>query len=277
MDELGEYRIEGVVGAGRIGTVHRAVDRRSGQTVALKVLGEGTAEDPMFRERFRREAELLSALSHRHVVPILDAGEVDGRLYLAMQLVEGCTLKQLIQDGGLEPARAVEILDAIGQALDAAHAEGIVHRDVKPANVLVGNDGEIFLSDFGLARGPSGDRVTSPGELLGTLDYIAPEHLDGDPASPAADVYALACMAVESLTGEVPFPLDNDAAVLYAHVVSPPPRVSERRADLPPALDDVLVAGMAKHPNERPAGAGALIAEIRAALDPLSGRAVAAG
>ncbi len=271
--ELGEYRIVGIVGAGRIGTVLRAADRRSGRIVALKVLGEGAARDPMFRERFRREAALLSALDHPHVVPILDAGEVDGRLYLAMRLVEGGTLKHLIQGGGLEPGRAVEILDAIGQALDAAHAEGIVHRDVKPANVLVGDDGEIFLSDFGLARGPSGERMTTPGELLGSLDYMAPEHLGGEAASAASDVYALACMAVESLTGEVPFPVDNDAAVLYAHVVSPPPRVSERRSDLPRALDDVLARGMAKDPAERPAGAGLLMADVHAALD----SAVAAG
>ena len=210
-------------------------------------------------------------------MPICDAGEVDGRLYLTMPLVEGATLKRLIQDGGLSDGRAVEILDAVGAALDAAHAAGVVHRDVKPANVLVGTGDEIYLSDFGLARGPSGERLTTPGDLLGTIDYMAPEHLQGDPASAATDVYALACMAFETLTGEVPFAGDTDAAVLYAHVVSPPPSVGDRRPGLPPELDAVLAAGMAKDPSERPASAGALMAEIRAALDPLSGRAVTAG
>lgn len=277
MSELGHYRIDGIAGAGRIGTVHRAVDTRTEQVVALKLLGATTAGDPLFRARFVREAELLAALDHPRIMPIYDAGEIDGRLYLTMPLVEGATLKRLIQDGGLDDERAVEILDAIGQALDAAHAAGVVHRDVKPANVLVGSDGEIYLSDFGLAAGPSGELLTTPGELLGTIDYMAPEHLQGDPASAAADVYALACMAFEALTGEVPFMADTDAAVLYAHVVAPPPTISERRPGLPVALDAVLAAGMAKDPSERPATAGALMAEVRAALDPLSGRAVTAG
>lgn len=262
---IGDYRIGEVVGAGRIGVVHRAVDLRSGRPVALKLLREGSAADPGLCSRFRREAALLRMLQHPHVIEIYEAGEADGRLFLTMPLLSGTTAKDLVSDGALEPARALAILDAVASALDATHAAGIVHRDVKPRNVLLDGDA-IYLSDFGLASGPDDIALTSPGDIVGTLDYMAPEHLDGWRPEAPADVYALACMAIELLTGEVPFPRETDAAVMHAHVAIAPPRVSERRGQLPAALDDVLLAGMAKDPCARPASAGALAAQLRVAL-----------
>jgi serine/threonine protein kinase len=262
--ELGYYRIEGIVGCGRTGIVYLATDSRDGRAVALKVLREDVSVDPVYRERFRREGSLLAALDHPHVMPIYGMGEIDGELYIAARLVSG-NLKGLIQDDlGLDDA--LKILTAVAEAIDAAHAAGIVHRDIKPANVLVDPGPQVFLGDFGLARDPHGSMLTVPGQILGTLDYMAPEHLEADGVGPPADIYAFACLAVETLTGEVPFPRGTDAAVMYAHVVDPPPSLKERRSDLPEALDDVIAAGMAKDPDERPTTARALLTDMLRAL-----------
>jgi serine/threonine kinase PknH len=267
--ELGEYRLEEVVGVGRMGAVHRAVDRRTGSEVAVKVLHDHIAADDHHCRRFEREAALLATLRHPNVIPIFDAGCVEDQRYLVTPLLSGRTLKHVIASGPLDPAHAVAILEAVAGALDAAHAAGIVHRDVKPGNVLLGHDGTVFLADFGLAGGGRSAEqatLTAPGTLIGTIDYMAPEHLDGAACEPAADVYALACMAIETLTGEVPFPRETTAAVMLAHVAHAPPSVCERRPDLPAALDDVLAAGMAKDPADRPGTAGDLAAGMRLAL-----------
>jgi serine/threonine protein kinase len=262
---LGDYRIEGIVGAGRMGVVYLAIDP-SGRNVALKVLRDDVAIDPIYRERFRREGRMLASLNHPNVIPIYGMGEIDGQLYIATRLTSS-TLRDLIVAGPIAVDDAITILAAVADGLDAAHAAGVVHRDIKPANVLMDPGPCVYLTDFGLARDPTGFALTAPGQVLGTIDYMAPELLEGVRIGPATDIYALACLAVETLTGQVPFPRDNDAATTYAHVMGDPPSVSERRAELPAALDAVIAAGMAKSTDDRPATAGALVADMLRALD----------
>jgi serine/threonine-protein kinase len=263
--ELGDYRIEGIVGVGRMGVVYLATDRITGRAVALKVLREDVGIDPVYRERFRREGNLLAALEHPHIIPIHGMGERDGELYIATRLVS-TTLRRAILSGPLSVDFAMTVLSSVAHALDAAHANGVVHRDVKPANVLLDPGPQVYLGDFGLARDPEGAALTAPGQVLGTLDYMAPELLDGERVGSATDIYGLACLAVEALTGTVPYQRDTDAAIMYAHIVDPPPRVSERRPELPPALDDAIAAGMAKDPEERPATAGTFVTDMLHAL-----------
>jgi serine/threonine-protein kinase len=262
---LGDYRIEGIVGVGRMGVVYLAIDRITGRAVALKVLREDVGADPEYRARFRREADLLAQLDHPHVLPIHGMGEVDGELFMASRLVSS-TLRNLILAGPIDVDVAMKILTSLATALDAAHAIGVVHRDVKPANVLIDPGPEVFLGDFGLARDHEGSQLTLPGQVLGTIDYMAPELLDGERVGAATDIYGLACLACETLTGTVPYVRDTDAATMYAHIVEPPPSLSERRPELPRALDDVLAAGMAKDPEGRPASAGALVVDMLSAL-----------
>jgi serine/threonine-protein kinase len=263
---FGEYRIEGIVGAGRMGVVYHATDG-TGRDVALKLLRDDVAAiDPVYSERFRREGSMLASLNHPNVIPIYGMGEIDGAKYIATQLTES-TLKDAIQAGPIAIDDAMVILTAIAGALDAAHAAGVIHRDIKPANVLMDPGPKVYLTDFGLARDPSGIALTVPGQVLGTIDYMAPELLEGVRIGPATDIYALACVAVETLTGRVPYPRNNDAAITYAHVMDMPPSVSERRPELPPALDEVIAFGMAKPADQRPASAGVLVAEMQRALD----------
>jgi serine/threonine protein kinase len=274
---LGDYRIEGIVGLGRTGIVYLATDSRTGRAVALKVLREDVSIDPIYRERFRREGALLAALRHPHVIPIYGMGELNGDLYIATRLVSG-TLKSLILAGPIDLDLAIRIVTAVGEAVDAAHSAGIVHRDVKPANVLLDPGPQIYLGDFGLARDPDGAALTLPGQVLGTLDYMAPEHLEAEGVGPQADIYALTCLMYEVLTGEVPFIRGTDAAVMYAHVMEEPPSVSARRPEVPAALDEVVAAGMAKDPDDRPPSARALLTDMLRALGrPVPARLVAAG
>ncbi len=274
---LGDYRIEGIVGLGRTGIVYLATDSRTGRAVALKVLREDVSIDPVYRERFRREGALLAALRHPHVIPIYGMGELNGDLFIATRLVSG-TLKNLILSGPIDLDVAVRIVSAVAEAVDAAHMAGIVHRDVKPANVLLDPGPQVYLGDFGLARDPDGAALTVPGQVIGTLDYMAPEHLEGEGVGSPADIYALTCLMYETLTGEVPFIRATDAAVMYAHVVEDPPRISDKRADVPAALDDVIAAGMAKDPDDRPPTARALLTEMLRALGrPVPARLVATG
>jgi serine/threonine-protein kinase len=262
---LGDYRIEGILGVGRMRVVDLAIDRITGRAVALKVLREDVGIDPVYRARFRREGELLSQLHHPHVIPIHGMGEIGGELYIASRLVSS-TLRNAILAGPLSLEFAMTVLASVASALDAAHALGIVHRDVKPANVLIDPGPDVFLGDFGLARDMDGTALTAPGQVLGTIDYMAPEMLDGERVGPATDIYGLACLACETLTGTVPFLRDTDAATMYAHIVEPPPSVCQRRPELPRALDAVLAAGMAKDPEDRPASAGAFVVEMLNAL-----------
>jgi serine/threonine protein kinase len=263
---LGDYRIEGIVGVGRMGVVYLAIDRITGRAVALKVLREDVGADPEYRARFRREGELLAQLDHPHVIPIHGMGEIDGELFIASRLVSS-TLRDLILTHAPVPLDvAMKVLASVASALDAAHAAGVVHRDVKPANVLIDPGPEVFLGDFGLARDQDGSQLTAPGQVLGTIDYMAPELLDGERVGPATDIYGLACLACETLTGTVPYVRETDAATMYAHIVEPPPSVSARRSELPRALDTVLAAGMAKDPEDRPSSAGALVIDMLGAL-----------
>jgi len=263
--EVAGYRIDGVVGAGGMGIVYEATQLALDRPVALKVLtaGHGSAE---FRARFRREAMLQAALDHPNIVPVYEAGESEEGLFLAMRLVRGRDLKQLSEEGSLPPTRVLALLGQAAAALDEAHASGLVHRDVKPQNILVDDDDHAFLADFGLTKGAGERGVTLTGQYTGSLDYAAPETISGKTYGPDADLYAFAAVLYEALTGEVVFPYDTQAALLHAHLAEPPARASERRSDLPVALDDVIARGLAKRPEDRYRTATQLIEAARAAL-----------
>ena len=273
-EEFGPYRLEHLLGRGGMGEVHRAWDTRRGRTVALKRLPAPLAGDPEFQARFRRESALAAQLSEPHIIPIHDFGEINGRLFIDMRLVDGTDLASVIKsEGPMAPRRAIGILAQVASALDAAHAAGLVHRDVKPSNVLVrGHDEDEFayLIDFGIARAAagqaSGPALTVTGATLGTLDYMAPERFENRPVDGRADVYSLACMLFELLTGAAPFRGRTPVGMIHAHVALDPPRPSAHRPGLPPGLDDVVVRGMAKRPEQRYPTAGALVAAARAAL-----------
>ena len=262
------YEIEAILGRGGMGDVYKAYDPRLKRYIALKLLPPGLAEDTGFRERFLRESELAASLDHPSIVPIYDAGEVGGQLYIAMRYVEGTDLKALIrEDGALAPARAVALLAQLADALDTAHERGLVHRDVKPSNALLDAAGHLYLADFGLTQSTS-DRSepTGTGQIVGTVDYVAPEQIEGEETDGRADLYSLGCLLYECLTGEVPFPRDTELAVLWAHLYEPPPRPSEHNPALSRAVDTVLAKAMAKSPDERHASCAELVEEAREAL-----------
>ena len=262
------YRIDELVGRGGMGVVYRAYDLRLKRTVALKLMAPELALDQRFRERFAREAELAMSLEHPNVVPIHDAGDIDGRLYLAMRLVEGTDLRALLHaEGALDPPRALAICSQVANALDAAHASGLVHRDVKPSNVLLDANEHAYLADFGLTRqfddpgGPVGE-----GSSVGTPAYIAPEQIEGGPLDGRADVYSLGCLLYECLTGEAPFARGSRLAMAWAHLEEEPPNASEHRPELPVAIDAVIRKAMAKEPGDRYTTCAALIAAAEQAL-----------
>ena len=260
---FGRYRIEAHVASGGMGVVYRATDAELGRRVALKLIGPQLASDEGFRERFKQESRVAAALDHPHVIPVYEAGERDGALYIAMRFVDGIDLKAVIRErGGLEPRLAARITSRVASALDASHAAGLVHRDVKPANVLLaGGPGEEhpYLTDFGLAKQLHTDAaVTGSGQWLGTLDYVAPEQVLGEAVDARADVYALACLLFEALTGEVPYPRETEPAKLIAKLQEPPPSLSERAPGLPRELEAVIRRGMARAPGERYPSAGDL-------------------
>jgi DNA-binding beta-propeller fold protein YncE/tRNA A-37 threonylcarbamoyl transferase component Bud32 len=269
--ELAGYRIEALLGRGGMSVVYRADHARLKRKVALKLLAPELAEDERFRERFLRESQLAASLDHPNVVPIYDAGEVEGLLYIAMRYVPGTDLKALLRnEGALEPERALALVAQVGSALDAAHERGLVHRDVKPSNVLLaGREGRehCYLADFGLSTSAS-DRsaATDPQQIVGTIDYVAPEQIRGAEVDGRADVYSLACLLYESLTGDVPFRHVSDVAVIYAHLEEPPPKASGRGAALGPELDAVLARGMAKAPEERWETCAALVQAVRSTV-----------
>jgi hypothetical protein len=260
------YRIDGALGEGGMGTVYRATQLSLERVVALKVLTAELSADPAFRERFRREGLLQAALDHPHIVTVYEAGETDSRLFLAMRMVEGPTLKDLIVRRQLDDRRALRLLTQVAEALDAAHAKGLIHRDVKPQNVLVGADDHAYLADFGLTKGSDDAGMTETGQFVGTIDYISPEQARGELATARSDVYALTAVLCECLTGQVPYARATEERALLAHLTEPPPRLSEVRADLPAAMDEVVAEGMAKDPEDRPASAGELMLKARRAL-----------
>src|SRR5262249_2343098 len=243
--------------------VYRAHDLALDRKVALKLLAPELAEDERFRERFLRESKLAASLDHPSIIPIYDAGDVHGQLYIAMRYVEGSDLKELLRrEGALEPSRALALLTPLAGALDFAHARGLVHRDVKPSNVLLDSDEHVYLADFGLTKSAS-DRsaLTATGRIMGTVDYAAPEQIEGKPVDSAADVYSLGCLLHECLAGEVPFPRDSELAVLWAHVHEPPPKVAAQ-----PSLDPVIAKALAKDPRRRFESCRALVDATRLAL-----------
>src|SRR5689334_2563776 len=247
------YLLEKLVGVGGMAAVYQARDERLGRVVALKLL----AGDEAVRMRFVREARAVAAVDHPHIIPVYAAGEADGVQFIAMRFVAGGTLQGIIRAAGaLSPRRAAAFISPVASALDAAHAAGLVHRDVKPGNILVdsrrGGPEHAYLTDFGIARAIlSAGTLTVAGQFLGTPDYAAPEQANGQPVDGRADQYALACVAFEVLSGAVPFKRELPIAVLYAHLSTPPPRLTSVRGDLPPAVDNVLVRAMAKDPDER--------------------------
>ena len=251
---FGPYRLTAVLGRGGMGIVYEATQLSLDRVVALKVVAPGLSADQGFRARFRREGPMQARIDHPHIVPVYEAGELDGHLFIAMRLVRGPTLKGLITARELDPRRSLHILRDVADALDTAHESGLIHRDIKPSNVLVGRRDHAFLCDFGLTKegGSVTASLTKTGHVVGTLDYIAPEQIRGGEASTASDVYAFAAVLYETLTGQVPFPRSTEAALLYAHISDPVPSVSDLRPDLPEALDEVIGAGLAKFPGERP-------------------------
>jgi predicted Ser/Thr protein kinase len=268
--ELAGYRIERVLGRGGMSVVYLAHDPRLNRNVALKLLAPELAEDEAFRLRFLRESRLAASLDHPNVVPVYEAGEVDGLLYIAMRYVSGTDLKALLRaEGTLAPERALALAAQVASALDAAHERGLVHRDVKPSNVLLtGRPGKehCYLADFGLSTSTSDRSLADARQVVGTIDYVAPEQIRDVRVDGRADVYSLACLLYECLVGEVPFPRSSDVAVIYAHLEEPAPKASERAPTLSAAVDAVLQQGTAKLPDERWQTCGALLEAARSAL-----------
>ena len=268
-ETLAGYVIEAVAGRGGMGLVYRARDPELGRSVALKVIAAATADDPGFRRRFEREWRLTAALEHPNVVPVYRAGEADGRLFLAMRFIDGETLTARVDGRGrLAPDEAVELVAQIARALDAAHASGLVHRDVKPGNVLIAaGDGRVYLGDFGLTvRHDSETRITRAGEFVGTAAYAAPEQIRGERVDARTDVYALGAVLYQCLTGELPFPASSALSALSAHLTQPPPRPSAVCGDVPLALDRVVRRAMAKEASARHPSAGDLARAAQAAV-----------
>ena len=260
------FRVDGILGESSMSIVYSATQVALNRTVALKILNPDLSSDPSFKERFRREGRLQATLDHPHIVPVYEAGEAAQGLYLAMRLVRGPTLKDMILARELDAGRSLRLLEQVADALDAAHEVGLIHRDVKPQNILVGASDQAFLADFGLTRQADEARLTESGQFIGTIDYVAPEQIQGGDATILSDVYALAGVLYECLTGVVPYPKPNEPAVLYAHMAEPPPEVSSRRPDLPPAFDEVIATGMATDPSARYPSASRLVEEARSAL-----------
>jgi serine/threonine protein kinase len=279
-------RLDEVVGRGGMGVVYRAYQERLDRWIAVKVISPGAADDPAFRTRFEHESRLAAAIEHPNVLPVYDSGEVDGRLYIAMRLIEGSDLREAIaRSQGLDPERVVKIVAAVADALDTAHARGLVHRDIKPANILLARPGQprehAYLSDFGLSKRLASAGQTKTGTVVGTVDYMAPEQWRGDRVDGRADTYALGVVLFEALTGRVPYTRESDVAKLYAHLNDPVPAPSTARPGLPPALDAVVTRAMAKDPDDRFPSAGDLGRAATAALEgmapPGSERTVARG
>src|SRR5215204_2761597 len=269
--DVAAYGLEALLGRGGMGAVYRAEDLRLGRKVALKLLISDLAENERFRERFLRESKIAASLDHAHIVPIYAAGEAEGQLFLAMRFVEGYDLRTLIaREAPLQPRRALRLLEQVADALDAAHERGLIHRDVKPANVLIAERSgreHCYLADFGLTKQTASiSGMTGTGELVGTVAYVSPEQIRGETIDGRADVYALGCMLYECLVGEAPFARDSDVATLWAHVNEPPPSVSASRPDVGREIDGVVARALAKAPTDRYATCEDVVAFARAAL-----------
>jgi serine/threonine protein kinase len=256
---FGRYRLVELLGQGGMGEVWRALDTETNnRTVAIKLLAPHLAQDDVFVQRFRREADAAARLSNPHIIPIHNYGEIDGRLYVDMRLIEGRDLQEVLAAGPLPPARSVEIVGQIAKALQASHRVGLVHRDVKPSNILVDQDDYAYLIDFGIASDVTRAKLTKTGMLVGTLAYMAPERFTTGSAGAGADVYSLACVLHECLTGMQPYPGDSAEQQISGHLTQDPPKPSRLNATLPEAFDEVIARGMAKDPAARFASTGEL-------------------
>ena len=264
------HRIEALIGRGGMGAVYKATHIELGRPVALKVISAAFADDPGFRERFKRESRLAASIDHPNVIPVYQAGEADGALFITMRYVDGTDLGELIERGGrIEYMRAVHLLAQVAHALDAAHARGLVHRDVKPANILLAQNGQqehVYLTDFGLTREMEGAQaLTQTGQFVGTIDYAAPEQIEGKRTDARSDVYSLGCVLFHAVTGQRPYERDSDVAKLFAHLNDPPPSVTELLPSAPSIFDDVIRRALAKHPADRYQTAGELAEAAQAA------------
>ncbi|MGB9304898.1 MAG: serine/threonine-protein kinase [Mycobacterium sp.] len=264
---FGRYELIGLIGEGGMGQVFRAHDTVMRRPVAIKVLPADLANQPGYRQRFEREAFTAARLTEPHVITIFDAGEIDGRLYLSMPVIDGIDLATLLhRRGPMTPQLTVKVIEQLASALDAAHAAGLVHRDVKPSNALLTRQDFVYLIDFGIAHDETATKLTQTGSVLGTLAYMAPERFETGIANVSADVYALAAVLHECLTAEQPFPGNSLPQQMHAHLYLDPPKPSSQRPDLPTGFDAVVARGMAKDPAERYRSATDLAAAARAAV-----------
>ncbi|MGW0613180.1 serine/threonine-protein kinase [Streptomyces sp. NPDC002788] len=271
--QIAGYRIEQEIGRGGMAVVYRARDLRLERTVALKLLAPELARNDTFRRRFTHESRAAAAIDHPHIVPVFEAGETDGVLYIAMRYVAGSDLRHLLdREGPLPPATAVRVAVQVASALDAAHEHGLVHRDVKPGNILVarGTDSDhpehVYLTDFGLTKKSlSLTGFTTVGQFVGTLDYVAPEQISGKPVDARCDVYGFACVVYEILAGHPPFVRDDDMALLWAHQYDDPPPLTEARPDITAQADPVFAKALAKSPDDRYPSCLAFMTALRAA------------
>ncbi|MBT2394456.1 serine/threonine-protein kinase [Streptomyces sp. ISL-100] len=271
--QIADYLVESEIGRGGMAVVYRAKDLRLDRTVALKLLAPELARNDTFRRRFTHESRVAAAIDHPHIVPVFEAGETDGVLYIAMRFVAGQDLRHLLdRQGPLPLATATRIAAQVASALDAAHDHDLVHRDVKPGNILVaeGTDSDhpehVYLTDFGLTKKSlSLTGFTTVGQFVGTLDYVAPEQISGRPVDGRCDVYSLACVVHETMAGTPPFQRDDDMALLWAHQFDPPPPLTGQRPDLPAAVDGVLAKALAKSPDDRYGSCLQFVAALRAA------------
>jgi serine/threonine protein kinase len=268
----GRYELEVLVGSGGMSNVFRAHDRLLERTVALKILHEQYTRDADYVERFRREARAVAQLAHPNIVTVIDRGEQDGRQFIVFEYVDGQNLKELSAGGPLDPREAIRLALQVAHALSFAHDRGLVHRDVKPQNVLLNDDGQAKVTDFGIARSLDVHGVTQTGTVLGTSDYIAPEQARGQKVDPKTDIYSLGAVLYELLTGEVPFSGDNFVAVAMRHVSEPPPSVLVHRPDCPLRLDLAIQRAMAKDPADRFASMDEFCTELEGCLAELDGR-----
>jgi serine/threonine-protein kinase len=261
---LGPYRLGEMLGEGGVGVVFKAVREDDGTVVALKVLHSELAGDETYRRRFAREGRIAAGLSQRHLVPVLDAGEADGHPYLAARYVEGVNLEELLEPGPLPLSGLLSIASEVAAGLDTLHREGLVHRDVKPSNILLDASGTSFLTDFGLAKGEAATVLTKPGRVVGTLEYLAPEVIKGAPATPSADVYALGCVTYECIAGEPPFTGDTFVETTLAILDDEPLDPCAGRDDVPEGLSFAILKALAKRPEDRPPTAAAYALLLRA-------------
>jgi serine/threonine protein kinase len=264
-ESVGPYRVESMLGEGGMGRVYRAVGP-SGEVVALKVVKAELAKDDVFRRRFEREAGAAARVAHSNVVPVVDRGEHEGIPYMAQQFITGGSLEQKIKrEGTLSLAESVDLCTQVGEGLDALHAEGLIHRDVKPGNILLDDAGKAYITDFGLMKDREASVLTRPGQALGSMDYMAPEQIRGEEVNAQSDVYALGCVMIECLSGKPPFADRQGMRILWAHLQEDPPDPAEGRDDIPPDVGWAITRALEKEPEKRPPTATAYAHMVRIA------------